>query len=962
MTHLSLSVLGMLQVSLDGRPVVGFESNKTRALLAYLAVEAERPHSRDELAELLWPNQSDQVARNNLRQTLANLRHAIGDRTVDPAFLFVTRETVQFNASSDAWLDAGEFTDLLTACDTHVHRRPETCKSCAGRLQQASELYCGNFLEQFFLNDSTAFEEWALVKREDLRRLALHALYRLADYHERRGTFELALRHALRQLAFDPWREEAHRQAMRALALSGQRTAALAQYETCRHVLAEELGTEPSRETTTLYEQIKIEDPSARRKDEAEQHTVLPAPATSFIGRDEELADIGWLLENPACRLVTLAGPGGIGKTRLALQAAAEQAESFDGGVYFVSLAPLSSIDFFVAAIADAVKFTFTSQQDPKEQLLRHLRDSKRDMLLLLDNFEQLLAGTGLVGEILQRVPQVTLLVTSRERLNVQGEWVFEVHGLQVPGDERFEGCSAIELFVQSARRAWADFTLSPQDAPFVINICRLAEGIPLAIELAAAWVRVISCQEIAHEIEQSLAFLNTSLRDDRRPDRHRSMQAVFDHSWNLLSGEERRVFRRLSVFRGGFRRDAMQEVAGASLPILAALVDKSLVRRVPHAAERYDMHEFLRQAAHDKLLESGEAEQTCERHMAYLTALAEEAGPEFQGPRQQLWLDRIEMENDNLRAALGWALEHGRAEVAARAVGPLWQFWYRRGYLKEGQRWLEQTLAISNSSPASVRAKMLNGAGAMAYGQADYARATALLAECIALQRVIGDQQGLANTLNIMGAVAMAQRDDDKARALYGESLALFRALGDERSSAQPLNNLANTAYDAGNYAAAIDLHEQSLALSRKYGDKNGSAMSLLNLGWAALLQGADKRAGSYCREALLLYRQLGNRSAITFCLEGLGGVAGIQKQPVRAARLLGAAEALREAVSYPVSPDNLAYYQRIVAAAQSQLDEASFARTWGEGRAMSLEQAVEYALAAVQSSVGNHSISTNV
>lgn len=945
MTLLSLKVLGMLQASLEGRPVTGFESNKTRALLVYLAVEADRPHSRDQLAGLFWPDQPEQIARNNLRQTLANLRHAIGDQTGDHAFLSVTRESVQFIAGKDTWLDAAAFTDLLLACEKHVHRNPETCQSCAGRLMQASELYRGNFLDQFFVNDSIAFEEWALVKREELRRLALQTLYRLAAINERRRSFESALHYASRQLALDPWREEAHRQAMRALALSGQRTAALAQYETCRHVLADELNAEPSQQTTTLYEQIKAEVNAVGYKVRDEHQITLPVSATSFIGRNKEMAEIATLLENPTCRLITLTGLGGIGKTRLAVQVAAELSWTFDGGVHFVALAPLSSSEHLVGAIADSIKFTFTGQQDPTEQLLRHLQDLKHDTLLLLDNFEHILAGTALVSEIFRRAPRVTLLVTSRERLNVWGEWTYEVHGLQVPHDERIEGCSAIELFVQSAHRASKDFALSPQDTPSVVSICRLVDGMPLAIELAAAWVRVISCQAIAHEIEHNLAFLNSSRCD--APDRHGSMQAVFDQSWNLLSGEERRVLRRLAVFRGGFHRDALQVVAGASLSMMAALVDKSLVRRVPHDVERYDMHEFLRMCAYDKLVESGEAGQTHERHLAYLTALTEEAGLEYNGPRQQFWLDRIETENDNLRAALGWALEHGMDALAAKAIGSLWLFWYRRGYFKEGRRWLEQALAISDTLSVPVRVKVLVGAGAVAYCQADLTSATARLTECITLQRLIEDQTGLANSLNIMGAVAMAQRRNDDARVFFRESLELYHALGDERSTIMPLNNLANIEYDDGHYAVAINLHEKILALSRKYDDDDSSALSLINLGWAALLQGDDKSADSYCREALTLFNKLGNRSAITFCLEGLAGVAGAQKQPVRAARLFGAAEALREAVSFPLTPDNLAYHQHFVATAQCQLDEAAFSDSLVEGRTMSFEQAIAYALA---------------
>jgi non-specific serine/threonine protein kinase len=285
-------------------------------------------------------------------------------------------------------------------------------------------------------------------------------------------------------------------------------------------------------------------------------------------------------------------------------------------------------------------------------------------------------------------------------------------------------------------------------------------------------------------------------------------------------------------------------------------------------------------------------------------------------------------------------------AEIVARIVGSLWSFWYRRGYFKEGRRWLEKALAISDTCRALVRVKVLAGAGAMAYCQADFTSATARLTECISLQRVLEDQKGLANALNIMGAVAMAQRRNGDARVFFKESLELFDAVGDERSTIMPLNNLANIEYDDGHYAVAIGLHEKILALSRKYGDDDSSALSLTNLGWAALLQGDDKSADGYCREALTLFNQLGNRGAITFCLEGLAGVAGAQCQPVRAARLFGSADALREAVSFPLTPDNLAYHQRFVSIAQSQIDGALFRKSLDEGRAMSFEQAVAYAL----------------
>ena len=390
MARVSLSFLGAFQATQDGQPIAGFEFNKVRALLAYLAIEADRPHRREELACLLWPDQPDLAARSNLRQALANLRRTIGDETALPPYFLIDREFIRFNSKADIWLDTTEFTESLKASERHTHRRAETCKHCAQCLKRAVELYRGNFLEHFFVSESDVFDEWALSRREKMRHLALTALYRLADFYERRGDYTHAYHFAVRQLDLDPWCEEAYRQVMRALAFDGRRSAALAQYETCRRILALELRIEPGDETRALFEAINAGKlPHPKGPPSILQLCNPSEESNPFIGREKELEELAELLGQPTCRLVTVTGPGGIGKTRLALQAAAAMDGGFTHGIYCVPLIGLNSGEFLVAAIAEALGVTFSGGKEPRQQLIQSLAD--REMLLVLDNFEQLL-------------------------------------------------------------------------------------------------------------------------------------------------------------------------------------------------------------------------------------------------------------------------------------------------------------------------------------------------------------------------------------------------------------------------------------------------------------------------------------------------------------------------------------------------------------------------------------------
>ncbi len=888
MAHLAVGVLGSLQVLLDSKPVTTLESDKVRALLVYLAVESHCPHPREFLVGLLWPDCPEQVARHNLRQALFNLRLAIGDRTANPSYLRISHDAIQFNHASDFSLDVAQFNTILHACEEDKSRGIEDPSVHAARLEEMVKLYRGDFLQGFFLADSTEFEEWTLIQRENVHQHVLNACSYLANFYEMHGDYPAARRCASRQLALDPWREEAHCQIMRALALDGQRSTALAQYATCRRVLAEELGVEPSTRTRELFEQIRAGQLKAEYEPPASIPTRpihhLPMSFTSFHGREQELADLARLIANPECRCISLIGPGGIGKTRLALQSGAQHRADFAHGVAFIPLAPVGSVEEVIPAIVSAIHLYLFGQNDPKLQVLNYL--CEKHLLLILDNVEHLLTGgplqaniVELILEILQSAPGVKLLITSREVLKLQGEWVYEVGGLAYPDEERTERpaeYAAVALFVQRARQAAPEFAFDGAALSEIAHICRLVEGMPLAIELAATWLRTISPVEIAQEIEGSLDVLSAPLRD--LPERHRSMRVVFDRSWQRLPAREQQVLSQLSVFRGGFSRPAAEQVAGASLSVLSTLVNRTLLRRV--ATGRYQLHMLVRQYSATHLaVDPQERAAAQKRHYEFFLALAEAGEREQPGRDRVAWLEQLAQEQDNLRTALEWALEHdsttpGGDELALRLSGALRRFWAMRGQFHEGHRWLARSLQRHPEGRSAARAQALLGQSLLTYSLGDIGAARLLAEESAAICRDSGDQRGLAEALTSIGLTLALQGEAIMSKARIEEALAVCRAAGDAWREARALNWLGDYLTNYGGYP----MGQAMLA---------GSAAGLDNLeekfvviGMVVALGIVDREFGDYATArarfefALAMAREIESPMALANALPNLGCV----------------------------------------------------------------------------------------
>ena len=874
-SRVSLYLLGSYHVTIDGKPITEFRSDKARALLAYLAVESDRPHPREFLAALLWPDVPEDTARSNLRLTLHRLRKALHDTGSESHLFHITRETVQ--ARPDAfWVDVLAFNQALARAREHPHADIEHCRECAGQLARAVSLYRGSFLHGLSLRDSLLFADWVVLLRERLHRFALDALHCLAEYHRRRGELERAEIYARRQVELEPWREEGHYQLMDILARRGEFSAALRQYEACRRILAKELALTPSPRTHQLYERIL--------RLRASPHPNLPARPGLFVGRAEEMARMAALLTNPDCRLITVHGPPGAGKTRLALEAAAAHAYAFLDGVHFVSLAGVEASEHLDTAIAQALDLPLQSTAPLRQQVIEHLKP--REILLVLDNVEHLLASppTGpspviaFLLAILEQARGVKVIVTSRHRLHLRWEWVVEVDGLPYPQVEDRDGSErdfpALRLFTLRAQQT-SPHLVPEREAAAIARICRAVEGMPLAIELAAAAVRHASCAEIAARLEHTLDVLRASHPD--LPPRHRSLRAAFEHSWRLLSQDEQEALMRLSVFRGGFSGDAAQDVAGTSPRLLASLVDKALLQRGD--GNRFTMHEFVRAYAHEKLRARPPLDaDTGRRHARHFARLLHEHVKALRGTSPQAALETIGRDLDNVRAAWQWAVTQGDDEVLAQAEEGLYLFFEMRGLFHEGESAFraatDHLLARGNGATPHLLARCLLRQGWFCWRLGRYDRACDLLQQGLRLARENGRPEDVVFGLGPLGLTMHNMGVEAEAERCYQEGLTLARAIGDEHATLRMLYRLGLLYYSLDRHEEAKSHFAEALALARAIGDERAIAFGLGYLGLVYGDLGAHERARSCCEEGLARCQALGDAYGIGLCHTYLGRV----------------------------------------------------------------------------------------
>lgn len=726
-------------------------------------------------------------------------------------------------------------------------------------------------------------------------------------------------------------------------------------------MLADALGLDGTdRATFSAIARGKREPDSADATSIAHRDRV-PAPPGELVGREREVSATTSLLMQPEIRLLTLSGPGGVGKTRLALEAARRVTAAFADGAIFVDLSPLADAGLVLPTIRRALGISSTPGTTPLEQLVEGLRDQR--LLLVLDNLEHLLAVAPALGRLLEQSPELTILTTSRQTLHLRAEREYQVHPLPLPDLTEPSSLAdlgripAVELFVRRAEAVRPAFALTDNNAGTVAEISVRLDGLPLAIELAAARMRVLSPVELLDRLEQRLPLLTGGPHDV--PDRHQTLRATIDWSYELLDAAEKRLFRRLSVFAGGFTLDAAEWMSADDLPLttldlLASLADKHLLRAIEPSDDeasrdttRFAMLETIREYALSRLRSAGEETTARNRHTDWCVGLAERAQPELTGSNQAYWFSLLERENDNLRTALSWTISTGAAEPALRICGSLYRFWATESLFAEGRTWSESALDLKPTSPSVARGNTLLGAGVLSYFQGDYAAAEAATTKALETFKAVNDTTGIAYCYGNLGLFADVAEDYEKAIARYSQALASFRELGDVVHTGFMLGNLGLIRYFLGEYDQAEPLLEESLEHNRARGDLDGCSIALCNLGLVALARGDLERAEQLHRDALQQRLMLTNRSHLARSLEGLALTASAKRELERAACLFAASAAIRTEIGAPLPPKDQAMNDEAIDVVRSRLGDTTFQTVWQRGERMEREELIAYALA---------------
>jgi predicted ATPase/DNA-binding SARP family transcriptional activator len=982
--HVHISLLGDFRFVRGDAPVESALSPRAQSLLAYLIVHRNAPQPRSQIAYTFWPDASESHAHLNLRKQLHALRRALPDAAV---LLRVDGSTVQWTSDGPYTLDLADFEQMVAEAG-HARSTGDAVTEREA-LVEAVNRYRGDLLP-------SCYDEWVLPERERLRQVFTSALERLVELLAQAHDPGMAIAYAQRLLRHDPLREESYRILMRLYAASGDFAGAIRTYRRCEATLRRELDVEPSPETRAIYESVSQAIPAPSLTDKPNN---LPAQASTFIGRERELSEVSGLLRRPEVRLVTLTGPAGTGKTRLALQVASDLVNRFEHGAFWVPLAPVSDPDLVPSAIAQALGVRESAGKGVLDSLKSYLQD--KQILLLLDNFEHVIQAALYVSDLLATCPGVKVLVTSRAPLHLRGEKEFPVPTLALPDLSRaytleeLAEHEALALFVERALDCKPDFALTKKNANDLVALCLRLEGLPLAIELAAARVKVLSPQAMVARLEEQGGKLRLLVGGPRDlPPRQRALRDAIAWSYDLLNADEQRALRLLGVFAGGCTLEGAEAVIGGqdsrpALDLVSSLLDKSLLAsdESDDGQTRYRMLETIREYALEQLAAHGEVEDARSLHSEYYLRMAETSERELRGARQGEWLARVEVEHDNLRAVLSWAIGKGDAALAVSLSGALWTFWFMHGHLSEGRRWLRTALALPGPVPEEARASALNALAAAALQQGEYAEAELLLAESLPIWRSLGDQRGMGRTLNQLASVAFFARDFASAFQLYEESLGYWRTLGEQWQAGTVLSNLGLTALNMedysraerllvesvemqralsdrgvaivglgnlgsvylhrGDYDRAASLYKEFLERNRAIGDKRNEVHALRDLGRVAACQGEYETALNYYQEGLKLAQELGDRPCIVRFLACWTVISVEKADWYRVAWLGGIVSVQREMGGINMTPDEVEEHRRSVEEARTMMGEAEWTATWERGRAVSLERAVEQTLA---------------